>query len=191
MIETVCKQNKLWQDRGLSMLRIAINISALQFQDKKFIGMVEHLLNKYQLAPELLEFEITESVMQNVKESSTILRQLREFGVKICIDDFGTGYSSLSVLNRLSIDFVKIDKSFVKEITKNSNTASLVKTMIEMGKNLEFDLIAEGIEDEQQHEFLIENGCRFGQGYLYSKPLLAKEVEVLIKKQLVKHKPTN
>lgn len=125
--------------------------------------------------------------MQNVKESSEILHQFKKIGVKTSIDDFGTGYSSLNVLNRLPIDFVKIDKSFVNEIGTNSNSTSLVKTIIDIGSNLNFELIAEGIEHQIQADFLNQNGCRYGQGYFYSPPLRAEEIEKLIQQQLVKN----
>jgi diguanylate cyclase (GGDEF)-like protein len=181
VVENVCSQIKTWHDKGLPLYKVAVNVSAIQFDDKNFVTMVERILNKHQLKPEFLELEITESIMQNIKESFKILVQLKELGVKISIDDFGTGYSSLNVLNRLSIDFVKIDKSFVDEIATSANTASLIKTMIDMGSNLNFELIAEGIEDKIQADFLNENGCRFGQGYLFNKPLPPEEVETLIK----------
>ncbi|WP_078549218.1 sensor domain-containing protein [Litchfieldia alkalitelluris] len=181
VIDEACKQMKLWYEKGFVPFRIAVNVSAIQFLDKNFFKVVERILNKHQLAPEFLELEITESIMQNIKESSTLISQLKELGVKMTIDDFGTGYSSLNVLNRLSIDYVKIDKSFVDEVSTNSNIASLVKTMIDMGTNLKFELIAEGIENEQQVNFLIQNGCRFGQGYFYSAPLPLTEVEEFLK----------
>lgn len=187
VIETACKQNKEWKEQGFIPLRVAVNVSALQFQDRNFVKSVNQILNEHQLAPEYLELELTESVMQNVKESSEILHQFKKIGVKTSIDDFGTGYSSLNVLNRLPIDFVKIDKSFVNEIGINSNSTSLVKTMIDIGSNLNFELIAEGIEDEIQADFLNKNGCRYGQGYLYSPPLRAEEIEKLIQRQLVRN----
>jgi EAL domain-containing protein (putative c-di-GMP-specific phosphodiesterase class I) len=186
VIEEACRQNKAWQEKGLAQFKVAVNISVIQFQDGNFTRVVEEILNRNKLAPEFLELEITESVMQNIKESISILSLLKEIGVKISIDDFGTGYSSLNVLKQLTIDYVKIDKSFVSEIDTNSNTASLVKTMIEMGSNLNFEVIAEGIESEQQAEFLNKNGCRFGQGYLYSQPLPAEEIEVFIENKLLK-----
>ncbi|WP_261177958.1 EAL domain-containing protein [Anaerobacillus sp. CMMVII] len=165
---------------------MAVNVSALQFEDENFINVVTEILGKHQLPPQYLGLEITESVMQNFKKSSIIFNKLKEIGVKISIDDFGTGYSSLSVLSNLPIDFVKIDKTFINEVTSNSNIASLVKTMIEMGGNLGFDLIAEGIENREQAEFLIANGCRFGQGYYYSQPLGSVEVEKLLKEKRIR-----
>jgi EAL domain-containing protein (putative c-di-GMP-specific phosphodiesterase class I) len=124
VIEEACTQNKAWQESGLPVMRVAVNVSSIQFNDKNFVDNVDQILNKLQLAPELLELEITESVMQDIEESAVILKQLGKIVVKTSINDFGTGYSSLSVLNRLPIDFVKIDKSFIDDIVTNSNTAS-------------------------------------------------------------------
>ncbi|RKQ32467.1 putative bifunctional diguanylate cyclase/phosphodiesterase [Oceanobacillus halophilus] len=182
VIESACKQAALWQKQGIS-LNIAVNVSAKQFQDKRFVKIVEDTLNNYQLAPGLLELEITESVMQDVEESYSMLQQLKSIGVKTSIDDFGTGYSSLNILNSVSIDYVKIDKSFIDDMLTNSSTASLVKTIIQIGSNLNFELIAEGIEQESQTNFLIQHGCHLGQGYLYSPPLPLEEMDKVIQKQ--------
>ena len=124
---------------------------------------------------------ITESVVQNIERSSKIIRELKKLGVEISIDDFGTGYSSLSVLNKLPIDVVKIDKSFIQDISTDPNTASLVKTIIDISRNFKFDLVAEGIETEEQVIFLIENGCLHGQGYFFSRPIKAEAIEALLR----------
>jgi len=185
VIQSACKQNKKWLDQGI-ILRMAINVSPLQLENPGFLESVKQVLHETKLPPELLELEITESIMQNFKVASEVIQELKRLGIKISVDDFGTGYSSLNVLNRLPIDFVKIDKSFIDEIPANNNTASLVKMIIDMGGILKFDLIAEGIEQGQQSDFLKQNGCRYGQGYLYSPPLEAEKVEELLSKQLVK-----
>jgi len=185
VIQSACKQNKKWLDQGI-ILRMAINVSPLQLENPGFLESVKQVLHETKLPPELLELEITESIMQNFKVASEVIQELKRLGIKISVDDFGTGYSSLNVLNRLPIDFVKIDKSFIDEIPANNNTASLVKMIIDMGGILKFDLIAEGIEKGQQSDFLRQNGCRYGQGYLYSPPLEAEKVEELLSKQLVK-----
>ena len=177
VIEEACKQAKRWQDNEI-WIKTTVNVSTLQFEDPCFVEKVRNALNTSQLLPKYLGIEITESVMQNIALSSQIIGQLQDVGVICSIDDFGTGYSSLSVLNSLPIENVKIDKSFISEIGTNPNTAALVRTMIQMAKNLNFDLIAEGIETEQQVKFLIENGCIYGQGYYFSRPLPADEVPV-------------
>lgn len=185
VIETACKQMKQWMDLGVFPSSVAVNVSTIQFQDRNFAVFMKRILSKYGLEPCLLEIEITESVMQDVNESMATLTQLKELGIKISIDDFGTGYSSLNILHRLPIDFVKIDKSFVSEISTNSSTETLVKTIIELGKKLNFELIAEGIETIEQKNILLKSGCRFGQGYLYSQPLPPDEIVTLLKKQYV------
>lgn len=148
ILNEACKQNKLWQELGIN-IKMAVNVSPLQFEDSNFIETVKQIIKKHQLPAQYLGFEVTESVMKDFQKSSLIIQELKHLGVKISIDDFGTGYSSLSVLSSLPIDLVKIDKSFINDIITNASTASLVKTMIEMGRNLKFELIAEGIEEKQ------------------------------------------
>ncbi|WP_442597875.1 sensor domain-containing protein [Neobacillus sp. D3-1R] len=180
ILQKACEQNKVWQDSGLAYVPIAVNISVRQLQDENFIDGVKEVLNRVGLQPSLLELEITESIMQNIEKSTVILNQLKELGVKISIDDFGTGYSSLSYLRHLPIDNIKIDKSFVDDIIDHSNQGSIVKTIIDMGHNLNFNVIAEGIENEEQVSFLRENACKIGQGYFYSKPLPAEQIQNFI-----------
>ncbi|RST72528.1 EAL domain-containing protein [Siminovitchia acidinfaciens] len=184
VIQEACKQIRLWQSSGIR-IKIAVNVSALQFEDHHFIELVNESLSQNLLPPKYLELEITESVMQKINQSFAIIGKLKNIGIKVSIDDFGTGYSSLSVLSNLPIDVIKIDKSFVHRMMNNTNTASVVKTIIEMGSNLNFELIAEGIETEEQAEFLIENGCHIGQGYLYSRPVTKHEIEKLLNQESV------
>lgn len=169
------RQNKIWHDAGIC-IDIAVNVSALQYEDPFFIERIKQTLLHHDLDPKYLIIEVTESVMQNVEHSNRVIKELHDLGVKIAIDDFGTGYSSLSVLNNVFIDIVKIDKSFIDGILTKENTASLVKTIIQMGKSLNFHIVAEGIETEEQAEFLKVNECSFGQGYLFSKPLLPEDL---------------
>jgi diguanylate cyclase (GGDEF)-like protein len=175
VLNEACKQNKLWQADGIR-IKMSVNVSPLQFKDNCFVETIKEALSENQLSSEYLGLEITESVMQDINHSSDIIHELKKIGVNISIDDFGTGYSSLSVLNNLPIDILKIDKSFVDEITTKASAASLIKMIIKMGEVFNFDLVAEGIENEQQAEFLRKSGCRYGQGYLYSRPLPAEEV---------------
>lgn len=184
VLQEACKQNKLWHESGIH-IHMAVNVSGLQFEDNLFVDKLRELLSEQQLPPEYLELEITESVMQNIDRSSVIIEELKNIGVKVSIDDFGTGYSSLSILATLPIDTVKIDKSFINDMMLSPNVSTLVKTIIEMGKNLNFDLIAEGIETEEQMTLLIEKGCLYGQGYFYSKPVQRDEIEALLKKPLI------
>jgi EAL domain-containing protein (putative c-di-GMP-specific phosphodiesterase class I) len=182
VIETACEQNKKWLEKGTN-LKVAVNVSPVQFEGGNFHKMLKQILDEIELPPEFLEIEITEGTIQNLEVSSNVINELKKIGVKISLDDFGTGYSSLSVLNRLPIDYLKIDKSFVNEIASNCNSASLVKTIIGIGNNLKFVTIAEGIETEEQAAFLKQNGCSLGQGYLFSPPLTAYEIEKLIERQ--------
>jgi diguanylate cyclase (GGDEF)-like protein/PAS domain S-box-containing protein len=183
VLREACRQVKEWHNAGI-FTKMAVNVSTIQIEDLGFIDFVKDTLLDSGVSPEYLGLEITESVMQNIRQAGPILQSLQEIGIKVSIDDFGTGYSSLSVLNKVPIDLVKIDKSFISEILTNPNTASLVKTMIQMAENLNFKLVAEGIETEQQLEFLIQNGCKYGQGYYFSPPLPAEDAKNLILKQV-------
>ncbi|OMP65644.1 putative bifunctional diguanylate cyclase/phosphodiesterase [Domibacillus epiphyticus] len=180
VLNTVCQQNKLWEKSGLPCLRIAVNVSSVQFQNASFIEDVKEILRENRLAPQYLELEITESIMQDVKKVLPIIRKLKEIGVKISIDDFGTGYSSLNVLNQLPIDYLKIDQSFIKDVLSSTNTEAIVKTIIQMGHSMNFMLIAEGIENREQVGFLVHNQCQMGQGFLFSRPLPAEEIESIL-----------
>lgn len=177
VLRKACEQNKKWHDLGYNKIPIAVNISVRQIQDDDFVDSVIDILNDVGLDPNYLELEITESIMQDIVRSTVVLNQLKEIGVKIAIDDFGTGYSSLSYLKHLPIDSIKIDKSFVDDIINHSNQGEMVKTIINMGHNLNFKVIAEGIEKVEQVEFLKLNLCEVGQGYFYSKPLPSEQVE--------------
>ncbi|GKW44487.1 EAL domain-containing protein [Planococcus sp. NCCP-2050] len=176
VLNEAIRQNKEWLKDG-KKIQMAINVSNLQFEDHLFIEKVKKGLEIHQLPAECLELEITESVMQNISHSAAIINELKEIGVLISIDDFGTGYSSLSLLNSLPIDIVKIDRSFIKDMLSSRNASVLVKTIIEMGDNLNFRLVAEGIEDENQLSLLIDKGCHYGQGYLFSPPLAVAKFE--------------
>jgi len=176
VLETACKQNKKWQQEGFPPIPIAVNVSGYQLQQSHFLSLVKRLLEDLDLDPAYLEIEITESVVQNKEQAIQQLHELKALGVKISVDDFGTGYSSLSYLQHLPIDKLKIDKSFVDDITQNSSGRAIVQTIINMGNNLSFNVTAEGIENEQQVAFLKENHCYFGQGYYFHRPLSVEEM---------------
>lgn len=183
VLNEASRQNKLWQSKGFH-IKMAVNVSVSQFEESNFVETVKEVLHTNQLQSKYLVLEITESVMQNIDQSSGLFQQLKEIGVEIAIDDFGTGYSSLSVLNNLPIDIVKIDKSFVDEIFTKESTQTLIKIIIELGKNFDFELVAEGIENSHQAEFLRGNGCHYGQGYYFSKPLSIGDAEGLLTKRV-------
>ncbi|MBW3112175.1 EAL domain-containing protein [Bacillus sp. MCCB 382] len=181
VLREACKQSKEWEENGLGVVPVAVNISVRQIKDDGFVEMVEDTLQNLAFEPERLELEITESIMQDFERSTTVLNRLKQLGVIISMDDFGTGYSSLNNLRHLPIDCIKIDKSFVDDIVKSSNQVSIVKAIIDMSQNMNFTTIAEGIEMEEQVSFLNRNGCQIGQGYHFSRPLPASELETFLR----------
>jgi diguanylate cyclase (GGDEF)-like protein/PAS domain S-box-containing protein len=181
ILQKACEQNKEWQTSGISSVPVAVNISVRQLQDDNFVEAVANILRETELDSQFLELEITESIMYNIDRSTIILNDLKKLGVKISIDDFGTGYSSLSYLKHLPIDKIKIDKSFMDDIVHHTNQGSIVKTIIDMGHNLDFAVIAEGIETEEQVLFLKRHFCKIAQGYYYSKPLPPSDVINLLR----------
>jgi len=181
VLRTACHQAKIWMDSGFSSLRIAVNISALQFHRCNLPEKVKKILQATGLPATSLKLEITESlIQQDLKETAHKLAELKRMGVTLSIDDFGTGYSSLSYLARLPIDEIKIDRSFLEAIPEDENSCSLVTTIIVMAHHLGLTVVAEGVERSEQVEFLMENSCQKLQGYYFSKPLAAKECTALI-----------
>lgn len=182
IIDEVCRYQKEWQMKGYRPVRIAINISPKQFRKENFARKIKAALKKYNVQPELLEVEITESSMTNVHETFSILTELKQLGVYVSVDDFGTGYSSLSYLKRYPIDIIKIDQSFIADITKDDKNEAIIKAIISMSHNLGLEVIAEGIEEPSQADFLKRHRCQKGQGFLYNKPL---PVETIVNKYFV------
>ncbi|QDQ01514.1 EAL domain-containing protein [Lysinibacillus fusiformis] len=182
IIDEVCRYQKEWHKKGYRPVRIAINISPKQFRKENFARKIKATLKKYNVSPELLEVEITESSMTNVHETFSILTELKQLGVFVSVDDFGTGYSSLSYLKRYPIDIIKIDQSFIADIEKDDKNEAIIKAIISMSHNLGLEVIAEGIEEPSQVAFLKRHQCQKGQGYFYNKPL---PVESIVKKYFV------
>lgn len=183
VLETACIQNTLWQMAGHPDLRVSVNLSARQFQQKNLLDMVTGVLEKAGLKPEFLELEITESVaMKNVEHTIAMVRELKQMGVRISIDDFGTGFASLSYLKLFQpIDTLKIDRSFVHDLAiRSQNAEALVATMIVLAKNLKLKVVAEGVECRAQLDFLREHNCDEIQGTLCSEPLEPTQVEALL-----------
>ncbi|MEI2666001.1 sensor domain-containing protein [Rossellomorea sp. LJF3] len=185
VLREACKQSKEWEKTGMGIIPVAVNISVRQMKDGGFVEMVEGILAEYEFNPDRLELEITESIMQDFDISTNVLNKLKKVGVMISMDDFGTGYSSLNNLRHLPIDSIKIDKSFVDDIMEDSNQVSIVKAIIDMSQNMNFTTIAEGIETENQMLFLKRNGCQVGQGYHFSKPLPASELQLTLSGEVV------
>ena len=159
---------------------VAVNVSATQFQDQWLVDRIVDSIALFDLDPAKFIIEITESVMSNPEYAKRVSDALHSHGIKVAIDDFGTGYSSLSLLSNMPIDILKIDRSFIQGVPGIQKTDSLVRSMIQMGRNLGFQVIAEGIETIEQQDFLVENGCPYGQGYLYSRPLLPDDIVSLV-----------
>ncbi|WP_318507202.1 bifunctional diguanylate cyclase/phosphodiesterase [Bacillus sp. T3] len=174
-----CEQTKRLQDLGCGPLTVSVNVSTRQFYDKDFVKKLKRILEKTGLKPNYLELELTESIMHNIETTKPIIKEIKMLGIKIAIDDFGTGFSSLSILKHMPLDKLKIDKSFTDDI--GTTKEPLVKSIIDLGVNLNMDVVAEGIETEEQALFLKENHCDIGQGYLFSKPLPFEELEMLLK----------
>ncbi|UQS17808.1 bifunctional diguanylate cyclase/phosphodiesterase [Pseudomonas sp. HS6] len=169
-----CRQTRDWQKAGLPLIRMSVNTSAIDFRQRHFVEGIEQVLKDTGLDPVLLELEITEGVlMQNVDATMSALNRLKALGVRLAIDDFGTGYSSLSYLRRFPIDVLKIDQSFIRGLSHDSSDAALVGAIISLGKSLNLNVIAEGVETAQQLAFLRSHHCEEGQGYYFSRALPA------------------
>ena len=182
VLHEACKQAQAWIDAGLPPLPVSVNISALEFQSKDFLDGVRAILKETRLDPRYLELELTESVlMQNAGSTAPALIALKALGVRLAIDDFGTGYSSLSYLRQFPIDTLKIDQSFVREITAGSLDDTIVGAVISMGKTLRHRVIAEGVETKEQLAFLQRQHCVEGQGFHFSRPVSAEELVTLVK----------
>ncbi|MBD0345805.1 MAG: EAL domain-containing protein [Coleofasciculus sp. Co-bin14] len=173
---TACAQNRAWQSLGLPPIRMAVNLSARQFQQKNLVEMIAQVLESTQLEPRYLELEITESIaMQDISLTISVLRTLRSMGIQIAIDDFGTGYSSLSSLKHFPLDKLKIDQSFVRDLVKDSYDAAITKALVALGHGLKLEVVAEGVETQEQLAFLRSIQCDGMQGYLLSRPLPTQE----------------
>ncbi len=176
VLETACRQTKKWHDEGISTLGVAVNLSIRQFLQHNLVEIVKDTLEKTHLSPDYLELEITESMTMDKHYTIETLHNLKQLGVKIAIDDFGTGYSSLSYLKDFPIDCLKIDRAFVKNIHSNDRDALLISMIISLAKHLKLKIVAEGVEEIDQFEFLAELDCDYIQGYLCGKPLSPDEL---------------
>jgi diguanylate cyclase (GGDEF)-like protein len=178
VMRSACVQTRKWQLQGRSDLRIAVNVSARQFQQRDFIDRVVHILEESGLGASYLELELTEtSIMENPESAAKLLTEIRQLGVKVAVDDFGTGYSSLSYLKRLPIDTLKVDRSFVNNAPTDPDDAALVMAIVTLAHNLRLRVVAEGIETDEQLSFLRLLRCDEGQGYLFSRPQPAEALE--------------
>ncbi|MED4461030.1 sensor domain-containing protein [Metabacillus fastidiosus] len=181
VLKTACRQNKLWQDSGYVPINMSINLSARQFQQNNLIPVIKETLEETQLDSKYLNLEITETMaMININQSVTKLKQLKELGVSLSLDDFGTGYSSLNYLKKFPLDVLKIDKSFIHDIISDEQSTAIVKAIISVSKSLNLTVIAEGVETIEQLEILKSEKCDLAQGYYYSPPIPAYELEKML-----------
>jgi EAL domain-containing protein (putative c-di-GMP-specific phosphodiesterase class I) len=177
-----CKQARAWLDAGIGVVPVSVNVSAAEFGAKDFLSGVRAVLIATRVEPQNLELELTESVLMHDAEAAVAtLGKLKAMGVQVAIDDFGTGYSSFTYLRRFPSDALKLHQSFVQEITADPRDAAIVSAMINIGKSLKQRIIAEGVETSAQLEFLRRQGCEEGQGYYFSRPVVAERVANLLK----------
>ena len=180
VLKTACKQAVDWKQAGLPAIRMAINISPIHFLDKDFVSLVKQVIDETGMVPSALELEVTETIVQTDRNNLDIFGELKDLGVLLAIDDFGTGYSSFASLKHLAVDCLKIDKYFIDDMLADHKSKILVGSMIEMGHNLDHEIVAEGVETEEQYHMLQQFGCETVQGYLFSKPVSADTIAHLV-----------
>jgi EAL domain-containing protein (putative c-di-GMP-specific phosphodiesterase class I) len=183
VLQDACRQASAWQAEGFTPIRMSVNVSVRQMREPGFAEQVATVLAATGLEPDTLEIEITESTLQSVPQSQEVVARLHELGVAVALDDFGTGYSSLSLLRHLSIDRIKIDRSFVCDLPDDPACAQLTRTLVQLGHGLGLQITAEGIETAAQARFLAELGAVDGQGYLYARPLAPEAVSMLLQRR--------
>ncbi len=183
VLETACAQLKAWQQETLTRdIVLAVNVSAKQFRQAAFVIQVQDAIQRHAINPMLLKLELTESLLlENIEDTIATMEALKEIGVQFSLDDFGTGYSSLQYLKRLPLDQLKIDRSFVRDLASDGSDRAIVRTIIAMAHSLNLNVIAEGVETEEQRQLLLNKGCIHYQGYLFSKPVPIEQFEALLK----------
>jgi EAL domain-containing protein (putative c-di-GMP-specific phosphodiesterase class I) len=182
VLREACRQTRAWADAGLLLATIAVNISAIEFRNEHFLEGVFTILQDTGLNPRRLELELTETVlMKRAETTESVLKELRAGGVHLAVDDFGTGYSSLSYLRKFPVDSLKIDQSFVRQVTSKPDDTAIVAAVIGMGRSLNLRVIAEGVETQAELEFLQAHQCDEAQGYYFSRPLPAQEFARLLR----------
>ncbi|SHK47032.1 bifunctional diguanylate cyclase/phosphodiesterase [Paramaledivibacter caminithermalis] len=185
VLETACKQNKIWIDKGYKPTKISINMSALEFKQINFVSNIKRVLEETGLDSKYLVIEITENiVLENLNQTIEILNELKKMKIKIALDDFGTGYSSLNYLRILPIDFLKLDKTFINNVTKKCKDRAITESLIKLAHDIGLKVVAEGIETEEQYHYLKNINCDLGQGYLFNRPLPSNEFEKILEKGL-------
>ncbi|MCP4282967.1 MAG: EAL domain-containing protein, partial [Gammaproteobacteria bacterium] len=185
VLHTACSQAVAWEKAGIPALRMAVNVSPSHFLDKDIIPLIKRILDETGMIPGELELEVTESIAQTDQENLSVFQDLKDLGVLLAIDDFGTGYSSFASLKHLNVDCLKIDKYFIDDMLTDKATLILISSMIEMGHNLGYEIIAEGIETSDQLKMIKKLGCETVQGYLFSKPLCTDEIPHLLNSDFI------
>ncbi len=182
ILRTACEDVRSWFEQRFRPIRLSVNLSGRQFREDGLIELVTRILRETQANPDMLEFEITESVLMDDAESTVArLTSLNDMGIHLAIDDFGTGYSSMSYLKRFPVERIKIDHSFVRDIPHDLDDVAITVATIQMARGLKLEVVAEGIETGAQSQFLREQGCDIGQGYLFSAPISKMELENLLR----------
>lgn len=177
-LKTACKQNKIWIDKGYKNNKVSINMSALEFKQKNLVSNIKKIMEKTGLESKYLVLEITENIiLEDINYTIDVLNELKKMDIKIALDDFGTGYSSLNYLKILPIDFLKLDKSFIDNVTTKAKDQAITKCLIRLAHNIGLQVVAEGIETQEQYNYLRKINCDLGQGYFFSKPLPAEKFE--------------
>ncbi|MEN9864909.1 MAG: hypothetical protein RL748_499, partial [Pseudomonadota bacterium] len=171
-----CRQMLRWQEAGLYVPKIAVNLSVKQFERGSIVSMVSEILAETGLEPQRLQLEVTESLIMNTGDAFVFINDLHAIGVGLAIDDFGTGYSSLAYLKQLPVQTLKIDRSFIKDISTDANDEAIATAIIQLGKSLNLSVVAEGVETQEQIDFLLRQGCNLAQGYFFSRPLLPQDI---------------
>src|SRR6185295_12757359 len=190
VLRTACEQIRHWQDCKIVPRPIAINLSSRQFQHQYLMIMIEQVLRETGVSPDLLEFELTESLlMSDAEEAVQMLREMKSLGVRLSVDDFGTGYSSLSYLRRFPLDTLKIDRAFVSGAVSNPDDATLALTIMNLAHSMRLKVVAEGVETEAQLNFLRLHGCDEMQGFYFSRPVEAGESTRMLVEDRRLHKP--
>ncbi|OGO77390.1 MAG: hypothetical protein A2Y23_11345 [Clostridiales bacterium GWB2_37_7] len=184
VLKTACEQNRAWQDKGHNPIFMSVNVSIIQLEQSNFCDVLKKVLKESNLSPQYLQLEITETIFtKNYDDIVQTIKRINALGVEVAIDDFGTGYSSLGQLSRLEITKLKIDRSFISVINENENKNKIVRAVISLAESLNLELVAEGVETKEQLDFLIKNDCNVVQGFLFSEPIAAIEVEKQFKKE--------
>jgi EAL domain-containing protein (putative c-di-GMP-specific phosphodiesterase class I) len=193
VLREACQQAKAWQDGGLGSIRLAVNVSSVELRSKDFVSGVGAILAETGFDARYLVLELTETfLMEDSKSTAVVLIALKALGVQLALDDFGTGYSSLSFVRRFPIDVLKIDRSFVRDLSTDEGDASVVVAVISLGKSLHMRVVAEGVETPEQASFLEQHGCPEAQGYYFSPPVEAARVAALLRAKCSKpyHQPS-